>query len=72
MRTIGMDIWTLATSSHRTGLGDGVGIANQAQLGEVVSAGCQSMAFDPGEVAFDSGLTFSGQAAKLASRIGER
>ena len=67
-----MDTRKLATFSHRTALRVGVGIANQGQARERISAGRQSMIFGPDEAVVGDGFASLGQAAELASRTGER
>ena len=72
MYNISMDTRKPAVFLHRTDLGVGVGIANQGQARERVSAGRQSTIFGPDEAVVDDGVASLGQAAELASRAGER
>lgn len=58
--------------SHRTVLGVEVGNANQGQPTERMSAGSQRMIFVPNEAVIDDGFASLGQAADLASRVGEK
>ena len=71
MQIIDINTWKLATFSHRTDLAVGVGIANQGQATERTSAGRQSTIFGPNEAVIDDSFASFGQAAELASRIGE-
>ena len=66
-----MDTRKLVVFSHRIVFGVGVGIANQGQARELVSAGRQSIIFGRDAAVSDDGFASLGQAAELASRTGE-